>query len=512
MTNAECQTEVIARWEDFSFRYPEGEKGGHNKGSAQSDSSAQRDSFSLGPLSFEVKKGDFVLLVGETGCGKTTLLRCCKPEIAPEGTRAGHLTICGKEIDARDKSRQFFPEVGYVFQNPENQAVCSEVWHELAFGLENIGMEPGEMRRRVAEVAHFLGIESWLHKETAHLSGGQKQILNIASVLVMNPSVLLLDEPTSQLDPIAESTVLHALFRLNRELGITIIVATHQIEALAPYANTIARLSRAGIKARPLSECPEYTQRAFCETGKAGETYDSHGEAEKNSAALSLRDVTFSYERKGAFVLRGCSFAFQKGTINALVGSNGCGKTTALKLLAGSLKPVRGQVKNELRTFQGYIPQDPKALFVKDSVEEEVLEWQHSSGYSADEAREMLEKFGLAPLASLHPFDLSGGQQQVLAFCKVILTKPQLLLIDEPTKGLDVTYKTLIGKILCGEAEKGTTIVLCSHDLSFVNSVADTATMLFDGQVACSEPTSQFFQGNFFYRPLQDEFSRSFVK
>lgn len=521
MVSSERHNEGIACWEEFSFCYPPVEIGlGTN--------SSKDTSFCLGPLSWQVEKGDFVLLVGETGCGKTTLLQSCKPEIAPEGTRTGRLTICGKELDVNDKSRQFFPEVGYVFQNPENQAVCSEVWHELAFGLENINCEPGEMRRRVAEVAHFLGIESWLHKETAHLSGGQKQILNIASVLVMNPSVLLLDEPTSQLDPISESSVSHALFRLNRELGITIVAATHQIEALAPYAKTIARLSETGIESCPISSCPQYAQRTFCQPftrngqkksdQKSFESEESCQKkktslfGQKNSSALMLKDVMFFYQRKESPVLHGCSFSFEEGTINALVGSNGCGKTTALKLLAGLLKPVRGQVKNGLIYSQGYIPQDPKALFVKDSVEEEILEWSNSSGYTNNEAIQMLERFGLASLMSHHPFDLSGGQQQVLAFAKVLLTKPKLLLIDEPTKGLDVAYKTLIGKILSAEVEKGTTVVFCSHDLSFVNCVADTATLLFDGQVACSEPTNQFFQGNFFYRPLEDGFSRTFTR
>lgn len=192
-------------------------------------------------LDWRVPQGAFALLVGGTGSGKSTLLSLLKPEIAPAGERTGDARVLGENVADMDV-RASAERVGYVFQDPENQIVCETVWHEMAFGLENLGLARDEMRRRVAETSYFFGLEDWLHRDTDTLSGGRKQLLSLAAVLALRPRVLLLDEPTSQLDPVAEKNFLHALFRVNRELGCTVVVATHQPRPMLEYATCAYRI------------------------------------------------------------------------------------------------------------------------------------------------------------------------------------------------------------------------------------------------------------------------------
>ena len=451
----------------------------------------------LRDLSLRIEEGSFALLVGRTGCGKTTLLRCCKPEIAPVGERRGSIEVLGSPLDFSDR-RSILSSVGYVFQSPENQIVCDTVVHELAFGLENLGVDSDAMRRRVAEAAAFFGIEPWLHAETAHLSGGQKQLVNLAGILAMQPRLLLLDEPTSQLDPIAEKSFLHALFRINRELGITVVVATHAPESMTDYATEAFALGDRGIERVALGELvgnpmPRGQRRA---AGSLGES------------CVSGTDVFFRYARDRAWVLRGADIDIRKGGIHALVGGNGSGKSTLLRRAAGVLKPERGRVENALRSRQALLPQNPKALFVCDTVGEELREWQSACGYGEPEVFSMAERFGLSALAHRHPFDLSGGQQQSLAFAKLLLTEPELLLLDEPTKGLDANAKLELGSALGDLRGRGATIVFATHDLAFASVLADEVSMLFDGAVASTEPVDAFFSNNLFYRYREDGFLR----
>ena len=207
----------------------------------------------FGPLDWRVAEGSFTLLLGATGCGKTTLLRCLKPTLAPAGAQEGALEVLGR-APAAFGAAEGAAQVGYVAQNPENQLVCDTVWHELAFGLENVGLGQDAMRRRVAEVAHFFGIEPWFRASVADLSGGQQQMVNLAAVLALQPRLLVLDEPTAQLDPVAEKNFLHALFRVNRELGITVVMATHAPEATAPYATDLVELANGQV--RPVAVPP----------------------------------------------------------------------------------------------------------------------------------------------------------------------------------------------------------------------------------------------------------------
>lgn len=461
----------------------------------------------IGPIDWEVSPGEFVLLVGATGSGKTTLLRNLVPALVPEGARSGALTVFGEEPrELEAVCADGTVSVGYVSQSPDNQLVCDTVWHEMAFGLENLGVAQDDMRRRVAEVAHFFGIEPWFRRRVDLLSGGQKQVLALASVLALKPRLLLLDEPTAMLDPVAEKNFLHELFRINRELGITVVLATHAPEVVAEYATSVARIAGGRIERGELDEfrpCRLDLGRLECRDTPAGK---GQGD-EKGSDAIVVRDAYVRYGKGEDWVLRGLDLRVRAGSVHALLGGNGCGKSTLLSAVAGLRRIERGSVENALSSSQALLPQSPKALFACDSVGEELAEWQAACGYSDDDVREAIARFGLSGCEGRHPYDLSGGQQQLLALAKLVLTRPRLLLLDEPTKGLDPESKLVVAKVLEDVAEDGVTVLMATHDLTFAALTADELTLLFDGECACTQPVGEFFADNLFYSPCEDGFS-----
>lgn len=462
---------IALAYDDVTFRYP----GSHGD--------------VLSGVSMAVPAGAFALLVGGTGSGKSTLLSLAKPQIAPAGDRAGQVRVFGRPVDDLDGAEAC--EVGYVFQDPDNQIVCDSVWHEMAFGLENLGTPQGEMRRRVAEASYFFGMGPWFHSDTDALSGGRKQLLALASTLVMQPRVLLLDEPTAQLDPIAARNFLHALFRVNRELGCTVVVATHEPELMADYATCAFELVDGAV--RPV----ENLGRFKCEATLAerGALCDANA-----PAAVSARGAWFRYGRDDDWVLRGLDLEVRQGEVHALVGGNGCGKSTLLALIAGTRRAQRGEVRSAI-SAKAMLPQDPKALFAEERVDEELMEWAHIGGYGADEVQAMMGELGLADRAGLHPYDLSGGQRQMLALGKLLLVHPRLLLLDEPTKGLDRAAREHVAGMIEAARRDGVTVIVSTHDLAFVRRVADRVSLMFDGELACTEPVGEFFRNNLFYRP-----------
>lgn len=462
---------VALAYDDVTFRYP----GSHGD--------------VLSGVSMAVPAGAFALLVGGTGSGKSTLLSLAKPQIAPAGDRAGQVRVFGRPVDGLDGAAAC--EVGYVFQDPDNQIVCDSVWHEMSFGLENLGTPQGEMRRRVAEASYFFGMGPWFHSDTDALSGGRKQLLALASTLVMQPRVLLLDEPTAQLDPIAARNFLHALFRVNRELGCTVVVATHEPELMADYATCAFELVDGAVRA------VENLGRFKCEATLAerGALCDANA-----PAAVSARGAWFRYGRDDDWVLRGLDLEVRQGEVHALVGGNGCGKSTLLALIAGTRRAQRGEVRSAI-SAKAMLPQDPKALFAEERVDEELMEWAHIGGYGADEVQAMMGELGLADRADLHPYDLSGGQRQMLALGKLLLVHPRLLLLDEPTKGLDRTARERVAGMIEAARRDGVTVIVSTHDLAFVRRVADRVSLMFDGELACTEPVGEFFRNNLFYRP-----------
>lgn len=506
-------------------------------------------------LDWRVPQGTFALLVGGTGSGKSTLLSLLKPEISPAGECSGELRMLGESV-ADMGVRASAERVGYVFQDPENQIVCETVWHEMAFGLENLGMSRDEMRRRVAETSYFFGVEDWLHRDTDTLSGGRKQLLSLAAVLALRPRVLLLDEPTSQLDPVAEKNFLHALFRVNRELGCTVVVATHRPRPMLEYATCAYRIEggrvsevadiaslghreelfsgevpgwggswRAkngvfssasgrpgyldprvgapGAKKRPKSDKSAEFEAQILSQDDSGAPSCAGGcrilSKMHAGSATTLSGGWFRYDRASGWVLRGLDASFSAGAVHAVVGGNGCGKSTMLSVLAKTVKLQRGHMERGAASA-ALLPQNPKALLVAETVREELMEWASTCGYDEAMARERATSLGLSGLDGRHPYDLSGGQRQLLALAKLLLIGPELLLLDEPTKGLDLASRRIIARALRDHAEAGGTVIMATHDLDFAEQVADDIAMMFDGEIACMEPPADFFADNVFYR------------
>lgn len=463
---------------DFSFTYPEAE-------------------FSLHTLTWKIAEGSFVLLRGKTGSGKTTLLKCLVPALAPQGQSDGVLQLFGQP-PAKLSLREACSLIGYVPQNPEASIVCQTVLAELAFGLENLGVSQETMSKRIAEIAAFFAMESWINQETATLSGGQKHIVALASVLVMRPKVLLLDEPLAQLDPVAQKSFASLLFRINKELGTTIVVATHDPYTLAPYASEAVTLSSNGVIPTPLDT---FALRPWTPPVKI--CHFEHDEA------FLTREVWFRYDKSSPWILQGMETQSFVGQSIALIGGNGAGKTTYLQLVARLLKPQVGKVKNHFATCQAYLPQNPQMILVCDSVEDELREWQISAGYSDEALDKMLDLLELSNKRTLHPMDLSGGEQQKLALGKLLLTQPALLILDEPTKGLDYETKFLITHLLQQTQQRGTTILMATHDLACAAYLADHMWLLFDGRLVCDEPPHDFLRDTMLYQAYEDPFTQA---
>ena len=444
----------------------------------------------LDGVGFSVPEGAFALLCGATGSGKSTLLRLAKPEIRPAGELAGTVRVFGEDVAGLSPVASA-RTVGYVFQSPDAQIVCDTVWHEMAFGLENLGVPEAEMRRRVAETCNFFGMEPWFRAQTAELSGGQRQTLALAATLAMRPRLLLLDEPTSMLDPIAEKAFLGLLFRANRELGITVVVATHAPQAMAEYATCAFVVDGGEVRETSVAEI----------VVRRGIAVDKGAAASPISEAVCVHEAWFRHGRDGDWVLRGLDLQLVQGEVRALVGGNGCGKTTLLSVLAGVAKPQKGRVKNALASSQALLPQSPKAILACETVREELSEWARGAGYGAAEVDAALAELGLADAADRHPYDLSGGQQQLLALKKLIICRPRLLLLDEPTKGLDAAARERVARAVAAARAGGATVLLATHDMAFVEAVADSVSLMFDGAVTCTQPTAEFFADSWLYRP-----------
>ena len=436
-----------------------------------------------------VDEGAFCVVTGPTGCGKSTLLRLLKPEIAPRGIAAGSIALDGVELlgDAGPSPRgcEASRAIGLVAQDPEAQIVCDTVRAELAFGLENLGVPAQDMSRRIAEAVGFMGLDGWMHCRTADLSGGQKQLINLAAVLAMRPRLLLLDEPTAQLDPHSRRRFLEVLGAVNRELGCTVVMTTHAPELVEPLATQRLELGR-------LPEAVAFRDSMRMSAAPAESPLPPRIEA---------RECAFRYDRSEPWVLEDASATLHPGRIHALLGGNGCGKTTLLKVLAGICRPQRGKVKAAKALRRAFLPQDPKALFACDSVADELHEWHARFGYAPEDERRVAARFGLEAMLGRHPYDLSGGQQQQLAIAKLLLSKPDVLFLDEPTKGLDAGSAAQVTRVVRALADEGAAIAVATHDTAFVRVAADDVSLVFDGMVACTLPAPAFFEDSLVYDP-----------
>ena len=505
-------------------------------------------------VSFSISKGEYVLLCGNSGCGKTTLLRHLKSVLTPTGSRRGEILYKGVPLEQVDGAKQA-SAIGYVMQNPDDQIVTDKVWHELAFGLENLGVSRETIGLRVAEMASFFGIQSWYHRDISQLSGGQKQLLNLASIMAMQPEILILDEPTAQLDPIAASDFLNTLKKINQELGITVLITEHRAEDIFPVADRVLVMERGHLAANagpreighslfdarsPLFPMLPAPMRSFYQCGGTGTApltvregrnwlTDVFGEKKpavrtlpplpelpKTEPALHIENVWLRYEKQSPDVLKGLTMTVPSGCLYTIVGGNGVGKSTTLRTICGASKPYRGKIqvfgketkkypRGELfRNCLSMLPQDPTNLFVKQNVREE-LEEMNPDKQAQIHAAELCE---ITHLLDAHPYDLSGGEQQRVALAKVLLTNPRLLLLDEPTKGLDCGFKARFARTLKRLTGEGMTIVMVSHDIEFCAEHADIAAMFFDGQIIASGRPREFFGSNSFYTTSSNRMSR----
>ena len=509
-------------------------------------------------VNMRVERGEFIVLCGKSGSGKTTLLRHLKTVLSPHGKKTGDVLFDGtpiEQVSLRDQSAK----IGYVMQNPDSQIVTDKVWHELAFGLESLGCDQATMRLRVAEMASYFGIQDWFHRSVSELSGGQKQLLNLASIMAMQPEVLILDEPTSQLDPIAASDFLNTVRKINRELGTTVIITEHRLEDIFHAADRVIVMDEGEIIA---SDVPARVGamlknrnddmfaampapvRVFYGTGASGDcpltvrdgrnwlsremenVQSAQMEPEKPidedaEAALKVKEIWFRYEKDSPDVLRGVSFEAPKGALFAIVGGNGTGKSTLLKAICGVCPPYRGKIElggKKIRDFKrgelfrnnlSMLPQDPQSLFVKKSVREDLREMLPLGDHDADaKIAAIAEKCEIAHLLDRHPYDLSGGEQQRAALAKVLLTNPKIMLLDEPTKGIDAFFKEKLARVLKKLIADGMAVIMVSHDVEFCARHADYVSMFFDGQILTTNTPRRFFARNSFYTTAANRMSR----
>ena len=552
-----------------------------------------KDTPALRGVNLSINQGEFIVICGKSGCGKSTLLRQLKTTLTPHGQRNGEVLFNSKPIEEISMRTQA-ADIGYVLQSPDNQIVTDKVWHELAFGLESLGYDNNTIRLRVAEMASFFGIQTWFMRNVTELSGGQKQLLNLASIMAMQPKVLILDEPTSQLDPIAARDFLETIKKINRELGITIIMSEHHLEEVFNMADRVIVMENGEIIAddkptlvgKKLKEmnhnmfismpsamkiyskvendltCPitvrdgrNWIDRLLNEKevnhtevqGKIIESEDKNQNiiisgdnlslkksilkkrSEINSdIAIRLKDVWFKYDKNEPDVIKDLSLEIKKGQFHCIVGGNGTGKTTALSIISGINKHYRGKVEifgkdikkyNSMELFRNrlaVLPQNPQVLFVKKSVELDLYEALSGLKLTKEEKLKRVSKIAslveIENLLLMHPYDLSGGEQQRAALAKVLLLEPQILLLDEPTKGIDGHFKIKLANILRKLQSDGMTIVMVSHDIEFCAEYADKCSLFFDGNIVTSDTTNKFFSGNSFYTTAANRISRHVFK
>lgn len=506
----------------------------------------------LSGVNLSVKEGEFVLVIGESGSGKSTLLKWMSG-IIPEfcgGEYSGEVYIDGIKL-RQMKKRERVGKIGFLFQNPENQLFTSRVEKELVFALENLGFSKNLMRKRVAETANFFNLSSYLNARVAELSGGMKQKLALASLMAMQPEVLILDEPLSQLDPEAAEEILYLLLRLNEENGITIVMAEQRLERCLAIADRIVVMDKGKIVFTggcrreigevlgrekffllpPLSrlfarmgeeEIPFTVKeaRSLLHKYDVKEGFLRGKQEEKNSEILlEVKGLWYSYP-EGKEVLVNIDFAVCAGNIWLIMGENGAGKTTLLKAMAGLLKPGRGKISCKGIDLRGmkvkdiarkvsYVPQNPDDYFFLPSVREEISFNLRQAGRCEEEAGEIMAEFGLLPCALSNPRDLSMGEKQRLILAAVSALNPDIILLDEPTRGLDYRSKEKLGEWLKSWVQKGKAAVIVSHDVEFAAEYGDKVMLLFNGEIAAKGSKYEIMDNSLFYSPAINRVFRS---
>lgn len=511
------------------------------------------ENFALEDCTFAVEKGEKVLLCGLSGSGKSTLLKLLKRELAPIGKKEGEIRLFGAsqaDISECESARR----IGFVMQDPDAQTVCDKVSTELAFGLESLGVKSGEILSRVGEMAAFFGIERLYDRDISTLSGGQKQLVNLCAVMVMNPDVLLLDEPTAQLDPVAARDFLSILERLNKELGLTVIIAEHQPEGIFDSCDRVLYMENGRVKlfAEP-KKAAEYfadnglteflprsaavfegivngelpldvrsAKRRFAEIvgdnivdRTADEQVGRRSDEVKSDIVLQAENIWQRYEKDLPDVIKGADLRLFKGECYGLLGSNGVGKSTFIKVLCGLERAYMGKVKIMGKGLKSYkngalfrnmlavMPQKPVTMFIRETVREDFLLTLSHMGGRFEENEQAIQdcaqRLGIGELLERHPYDLSGGEIQKCAFGKIMLFRPQIMILDECTKGLDGFGKKALGEIIEGFKAEGITLLIVTHDLEFAAQYCDRCGLFFEGKIVSEGSSAEFFNKNSFY-------------
>ena len=488
-------------------------------------------------VSLRVSPGEFVLLTGSTGCGKTTLLRMLKHSVAPVGERAGEILFCGTDVRGLS-GRELVSGIGFVFQNPDTQIVCKTAYAELHYGAENIGLSAAQTARAIAEVSCYFGMGDLLERDVACLSGGQNQLLNLAAALILRPKVLILDEPTAQIDPVYAAEFLAVLRRINQETGMAVLLSEQTLEEAFPIADRVivmadgrivddgparavaARLLRSDLPSAAALPAPVRLYGALGGEGPVPLTIKEarallaarpelpvsrpSAPREKGRPAVEVKNVRYRYDRSAPDILRDACLRANYGELLALHGANGAGKTTLLRILSGRCSPWRGKVRFENpKAAKVYLPQNPRLSFLKDTLLEDIEFLLAQTGQPADRVAEMMRRHPffarLGPLMYRNPLDLSGGQQQMAALFKAMLAEPDVLLLDEPTKGLDARLKSELAELIAALKSAGVCMIMASHDVEFSAAVADRCAMLFSGVIVQDDAPYDFFVSNRFY-------------
>lgn len=533
---------IIIEIKDFSFEYP-----------------TENNIFALENINISIDTGEFVAVCGLSGSGKTTLLRQLKPVLASYGKKTGKIYFKGRDINTLNQ-REESSLIGFVQQKPENQVVTDKVWHELAFGLESLGYDSKDIRLKVGEMASYFGIEKWFDKSVNELSNGQLQLLNLASIMTMQPEILILDEPTSQLDPIAAANFIDTLKKINMDLGTTILLSEHRLNEVIPISDKVLLLRDGKVtfydkpeklgdyfnfNDDPMLKSMPVPMKIFSEeknierlplTINEGrnlfnnlitEDVKLENKEIKNfddeKSVVEIDEVYFRYEKNMDDVLKGVDLDVKSGEIYSILGGNGAGKSTILKLISRIYPPMRGKIKingKDLKDISpdelfdenlAHLPQNPQDLFLKKTVYEELKEVFNKRRLDKSEITKienMMKKVNISHLKDSHPYDLSGGEQQRLALGKILLLNPKIILMDEPTKGMDGYFKEEFKEILESLKSDGVTVVIVTHDVEFAAEVSDECGLLFRGEFISKGRAREFFKGNYFYSTASNKICR----
>lgn len=479
----------------------------------------------LRDVTLRIDEGEFVVVVGDTGAGKSTLLRLLNGTVPhfTGGTLSGDVVVDGRSI--RDtKPHEFADVVGVVPQDPLSAFVTDVVEDELAYTMECLGLDAQTMRKRIEETLDILGLEQIRNRSIRTLSGGQQQRVAIAAVLVAHPQILVLDEPTSALDPNAADDVLGALQRLVHDVGITVIISEHRLERVLQFADRVVAIDSEG---RVRNGDPRALMHDAASVPPIIEMARTFGWTpipltvrEARNAARDLREqlatttpplhvvpndaapvavVESLHVRYGVqTALHDVSLQLHGGEICALMGRNGAGKSTLLRALSGDLKPVSGRVQVNgvepsalrgptLPRAIGVVPQQPGDLLLTTRVSQECRDADRASELAPGTTRALLALIAPDIDDDAHPRDLSEGQRLCLALAVVLAPQPRLLLLDEPTRGLDYSGKQRLTAILRAAAESGTAIIVATHDVELAAEVAHSVIVLADGDVVAND-------------------------